>query len=210
MEKKKKMMPLLIGVGVGLVLFWSIYSFFFYQVYQEAAVFATEGAQPIVQILEILNYRADVLLPFFIIFFMLVSTSLFYIMYLFLILKQTTSNYIPLVVVSLIIFLFIGFNVINKLGLFLGLLVVIAILIMTSIALTVKHLYIEKTDYEAGDIVRKKGPFDKLSEAHLYEEREIKKMNKLSWTEGLVINSIIYLEENKGHYVEIFLEDSTK
>ena len=93
MEKKKKMMPLLIGVGVGLVLFWSIYSFFFYQVYQEAAVFATEGAQPIVQILEILNYRADVLLPFFIIFFMLVSTSLFYIMYLFLILKQTTSNY---------------------------------------------------------------------------------------------------------------------
>lgn len=210
MEKKKTIMPLLIGAGIGLILFWSIYSFFFYQVYQEAEIFATEGAQPIVQILEILNYRVDVLLPFFIIFFLLVSTSLFYIMYLFLLLKQTTRNYIPLVILSLIIFLFIGFNVINKLNLFFCLLVVISVLIMTSIVLTVKHLYIEKTDYEAGDILCKQGPFDKLSEAHLYEEREIMRMSKLSWAEGLVINSIIYLEDNKGHYVEIFLEDTTK
>ena len=195
--------------GVLLIMSWGVYSYFFKKIYQEAAVFATEGAQKIIQMLEILNYRGAELLPFFIIYFTLVSLSLFYVMYQYIYQKQYQYpiKSTVLSVMSIICFIFILSNLMNKFALFLGLLVITSVVIMIAIGLTVNYLYMKSPTYEVGDLIRKAGPFTKLSDAQSFSLREIKKLEKRFLMEGVFLESMIYVEENKGHYVDIFVEN---
>lgn len=207
MSKGKKISHFMIGSGLILLVCWGVYSYFFYQIYQEAAVFATDGAQRIIQILEILNYRGPQLLPYFILFFTLVSLSLLYLMYQFLFYEKNRINSPFLGVMSTLLTLFIVGNLFNRLGLFLIALFLVALLIMISIGLTVNYLYLKQTNYEVGEVIRKAGPFKKLSDAQNFMTREMKRLEKSLISEELSINSVIYLEVTKGHYVEIFVED---
>lgn len=206
MERKKTKNKNLILSMLVFVFAWLSYSFSFFNIYQEAAVFATEGAQPIVQILEILNYRGEELKPMLIIFFTLVSLSLLFEIYLFLYTKKNKLSKISVVTFGLIFLLLLGINLVNKLFPFLMLLISVSILIMISIAITVNYLYIDKYDeQESNNLIN--GPFKSLSKAENYASKKVSKLRKKNDSLGLHVTSIIDLELDEGYYVTICIEE---
>lgn len=189
-----------------LLTSWILYSFSFDKSYEEAKYFATEGAQPIIQILEILNYRGDILKPYFILFFTLISLSFLLMIYLFLFLQKKKINSYPLIILSFILLSFIGFNVVNKLSLFLLLLVSVSLLVMISITLTVRYLSINLDNYEDGDILQTMGPFKTREEAKIYSEKEIIHIHKHIKMNHLYVNYYIYSENQENYYSDIYVE----
>jgi uncharacterized protein YacL len=189
-----------------LFIFWGVYSYYFYHFYNDTKDFATEGAQPIIQILEMLNYRGDGLKLYFILFFILVSLSFLLEIYLYLFIRKYQLSSYPIVILSIMIGLFISFNVFNKLWILSISLVGISLLIMISIVLTVKNLYMNVEANEAGDILRTNGPFKTQVAAENSVEKEVRKFRKMNRNKLLDVNSQIYLEESM-YYVDIYLEE---
>lgn len=204
---RKKSNYLMIGIISVLVIVWLLYSFLFYQTYDEAKIFATEGAQSIIQILEILNYRGEQLKPYFIVFFTLTSLSFLFITYLFLFIKKNNLKTYSLIFTSLFVVIILGINIANKLFLFLFVLIAMSLLVILSITLTVKHLYMGTDVYEKGDVIRTKGPFESEKEAQKYVAKELKDLEKQIKSERLYLESSIYSEDSSGYYVELYLED---
>ncbi len=189
-----------------LIAFWLLYSFSFNQTYEEAKYFATEGAQPIVQILEILNYRGETLKPYFILFFTLVSLSFLLMIYSSLFFQKKNIPVYLLFILSIILLSFIGINVVNKLALFLLLLIGISLLVMVSITLTVRHLYINVDSYEDGDILQTRGPFKTEEEANTSVKKEVTRLNKRMKINQFQLISSVYSEDQENYYADIYLE----
>lgn len=206
MLKNKYSNYILLVFSSLLVASWLLYSFSFNQVYEEAKYFATEGAQPIVQILEILNYRGEELKPYFILFFTLTSLSFLLIIYLRLFTNKKKLKPYPLVLLSLILLIFIIINSMNKFTFFLLLLIGVSLLLMVSITLTVKHLYNNIDSYEDGDIIQVKGPFKTENEANIYAQSELTRLKKQIKIENLCLKSLVYLENPSSYYVDIYFE----
>lgn len=206
MRKKTKIINSINSIMGLLFIFWGVYSYYFYHFYNDTKDFATEGAQPIIQILEMLNYRGDGLKLYFILFFILVSLSFLLEIYLYLFIRKYQLPSYPIVILSIMIGLFISFNVFNKLWILSISLVGISLLIMISIVLTVKNLYMNVEANEAGDILRTNGPFKTQVAAENSVEKEVRKFRKMNRNKLLDVNSQIYLEESM-YYVDIYLEE---
>lgn len=206
MRKKTKIINSINSIMGLLFIFWGVYSYYFYHFYNDTKDFATEGAQPIIQILEMLNYRGDGLKLYFILFFILVSLSFLLEIYLYLFIRKYQLSSYPIVILSIMIGLFISFNVFNKLWILSISLVGISLLIMISIVLTVKNLYMNVEANEAGDILRTNGPFKTQVAAENSVEKEVRKFRKMNRNKLLDVNSQIYLEESM-YYVDIYLEE---
>ncbi|MFW3653583.1 hypothetical protein [Vagococcus fluvialis] len=204
MGKRKNISRWISTFSVISLLAWFFFSIRFFYVYQEASVFATEGAQPIIKILEILNYRGEELLSFFISFFILVSLSFLFLIYLFLYIKKYNLKNSLLIITGIFITFFITINLINELFLFLLVLIVVSFLIMVSIGITVKYLYVEEDDYEER-LNSFSGPFKTLSKAEKYAEQKVNKIKKKS-NQHIVCK--IDSEIGEGYYVNIYIEET--
>ncbi|MDR2278880.1 hypothetical protein ACQUEF_10300 [Vagococcus fluvialis] len=203
MEKRKNINKTLITMSIIGLISWLFFSVKFFYCLIEASEFATEGAQPIVQILEILNYRGQKLLPYLIVFFLLVSFSLLFEIYLFLYTKKYQLNQRLVVLAGIVITFFIILNLINELFLLLLVLVVVSVLIMLSISLTVHYLYVEDEE-----MISVNGPFKTLSTAEKYADKKINQLKKKMATHELTIKSSIDLEVGDGYYVTIYIEET--
>lgn len=206
MIKRNHLNYFMIVITSVLILFWGVYTYFFQLTYSDAKDFATEGAQPIVQILEILNFRATELLPYFIVFFSLTSLSLLYLLYLFLFITKYNLNVFPLICLSILFFIVIGINFINKLSIVFLLLSGVSILLMVSITLTVKYLYVDKVTYEEGEIIRVKGPFETEAKANQYAEIELEKFKEEFKNIDLYAKASVWLEDTGKYFVDIYIE----
>lgn len=189
------------------LLVWTLYSFLFYQSYNEAKVFATEGAQSVVQILEILNYRGEEFKIYFISFFILTSLSFIYLNYLFLFVKKNELEIYSLIVVNLVVLIFIVINIINKFFIFLLILIGMALLIILAITLTVNYLYMEKIIYEDGDVIKIEGPFKDGNEARFYAEKELINLKKDVNLENFYLYYVIYSDDSKKFYADFYIEE---
>lgn len=209
MIKKKTTYFMIIAISFLLVS-WSIYSYFFSQRYDEVKTFATEGAQPIIKILEILNYRTEELTPYFIIFFSLISLSFLLLIYVYLFTSKYQLSPFYSLFLSALIFIFIVKNIWNTLFLFFLILLSVSLLIMVSISLTVKYLYADNDVYEEGDVLQTDGPFNMELEAIEYQNTVITLLNKKNKNQELYINSAIYLEDDNQYYVDFYFEKKSK
>lgn len=204
--KQTKYKSLLIIAVVGL-LAWIFYSFTFFKTYSEATIFATDGAQPIIQILEILNYRGKELLPFFILFFLLTSLSFLFEFYLFLYANKFKLSQSPVKFLGGILLVFISINLLNKLFLLLITLVSVSIVVVLAIAITVHYLYVDNNeDYDEASYVR--GPFKTLEKAEVYRDNKVTKFNKKNKESKFELFSIIDLEFGEGYYINFYLKDT--
>lgn len=186
---------------------WILYSLSFNETYEEIKIFATEGAQPIIQILEILNYRGEEIKNYFILFFVLTSLSFLLLIYSFLFIKKKRLSMFPIVIAALLLLATLIFNSVNKLAIVWLLLIGISLLVMASITLTVKYLYMSTDSYENGDILQTGGPFEDRNMADIYVSLELDKIKSKIDLKDLEVLSHIYSEEPNGYYVDIYLED---
>lgn len=207
MTKVKQLKNVAIGTGSVLIVLWLAYSIYFQKFYQDVVFFATDGAQPIVQIIEILDYRGKELLPYLSIFFILVTLSFLFCISLSLVIKKQGKKSMVTSLCWFVLVLIITYNIINKLALLLAVLVVVAIIIMYSLVVTVNLLYFEKMNYEAGDIVQTEGPFTSITQS---EECSLKLMAKRGQEfeqSPWLLKSEVYMDEGNQYYVDIYLEN---
>lgn len=204
MEKRKSTNKKLVIISVLGVIAWFLFSIRFFGITREASEFSTEGAQPVIKILEILNYRGNELLPFFILFFILVSFSLLFDIYLYLYIKKNELKKSMFILAGTVTTIFIILNLVNELFLLLAILVAVAMLIMISIAITVNHLYVEKEEI---DLINH-GPFKTLTTAEKYANKKIIQIKKKSVLADTRVFSTIDLEASEGYYVTIYIEET--
>lgn len=189
------------AIGLILIILWIFYSFMFRVFYEEAVIFSTVGAQPLVKILEIIEYRGNELLPYLASFFTLTSLTFLYCLYFF---KSDKNNRRSVLLIGIIFTGIILFNLINQLALLLIMLVFLALLIMYSLTITVNYLYVEDIKYESGDILHTEGPFETKIEAEDYSLVMLEKQQ--SYFDKLLLKSDIYQNEKEKYYVDIYLE----
>ena len=202
MIKEGQTKKIIIGIGSVLVASWGIYSVFFQRFYQEVVFFTTDDAPSLIQLLELIGYRGKELLPYLTVFFTLTTLSLLFAIYLNFAIKEKRMA------VGIIWFLFamlIGYNIINKLAALLVVLIIVAALLMYSLVVTINYLYVDKTTYEAGDVLHTEGPFETEEKARVYSKGIVTKRKDEFLNGDFLLASDIYMDEPENYYVDIYL-----
>ncbi|MBP2097249.1 hypothetical protein [Enterococcus rivorum] len=192
-----------------LTIGWIVYLMNFYSFYKETYFYVDKRLSLLVQMLSFLNDNWKTIFFYFITSFFLMTATLFTsgLVYLMTKKKQQSMKPILLIIgVNLLCFLPLLLNVCGLI--FLILFILAASLVYIIFILSLSGSQKEELDYEEGDIIEVKGPFE--TEATAQKEAE-SFLAHWSEKESIILKTEIYIDEKDDkYYTEIFIEAINK
>ncbi|MBO0439047.1 hypothetical protein [Candidatus Enterococcus ikei] len=188
------------GIIAGM---WGIYLFKFYSFYQTSYFYIDKRLSLFIQMLSFLNNNWNEVFIYFILSFLLITYTLFFNCLLYFVNKKEQQKH-------KILLLFLYLNLLCCLSLLINLCGFIFATILILAASLVYIIFIlsklsstkEKFDYEEGEIIEIKGPFETKAEAQIEINTFFSKWKEARYT----LDDEIYLDEDNKYYVEIYVE----
>ena len=188
------------GIIAGV---WGIYLFKFYSFYQEAYFYVDKRLSLFIQTLSFLNNNWNEVFIYFVLSFLLITVTLFFsCLFHFTNKKERQKNKILLLLLYLNLFCCLSL-IMNICGFIFAIILVLASSLVYIIFIFSKLSSTKETfDFEEGEIIEVKGPFETKEEAQI----EVHQFFSQWKEEGIILDEEIYLDEDNQYYVDIYIE----
>lgn len=187
-----------------IVSAWIGYLFKFYSFYKEAYFYTDKRLTVFLRMLSFLNDNWNEIFIYFILSFLLMTITLFLTYLLYTIANKNKKRHNKFILISIFV------NFFSCLSLLINICGFIFAVILTLASSLVYIIFIfsklsstkEKFDYEEGEIIEVKGPFETKEEAQMEINTFFSKWKEAKYT----LDDEIYLDEDDKYYVDIYVE----
>lgn len=182
---------------------WGVYLFKFYSFYQEAYFYVDKRLSLFIQMVSFVNNNWNEVFIYFVLSFLLITCTLFFNCLLYFTNKKEQKKH-------KIILVFLYLNLIGCLFLLINICGFVFAIILTLASSLVYIIFVfsklsstkEKFDYEEGEIIEVKGPFETKEEAQMEINTFFSKWKEAKYT----LDDEIYLDKDDKYYVDIYVE----
>ncbi|WP_348921004.1 hypothetical protein [Enterococcus rotai] len=203
-ESKLGYVYLIEGIIAGA---WIIYLLKFYSFYQESYFYIDKRLSLFIQMLSFLNNNWNEVFIYFILSFLLITCTLFFNCLLYFINKKEQQKHKVLSVFLYLNLLCSLFLLINICGfIFATILILASSLVYIIFIFSKLSSARDKFDFEEGDVIEVKGPFETKEEAQSAIELFFSKWQE----EKIMLDEETYVATDGKYYVDIYVETINK
>lgn len=205
--KKTRLWPFWFMEGI-IVSAWIGYLIKFYSFYKEAYFYTDKRLSVFLRMLSFLNNNWNEIFIYFILSFLLITITLFltYLLYILVIKNEKRHNNFILLPIFVNILSCLSL-LMNICGFIFGIIIILAASLVYIIFILANLGSSKETiQYEEGELVDTKGPFETEEEAH----KEMTLFLNTWQQDKVILEEEIYIETDNKYYVDFYVEEIKK